>query len=54
MELVLGILCYLGIIVLVSLEVAAITIWVYVIAMMSYHACGKIGEYIERKFKGWL
>lgn len=53
MELVSMILGFLGAMALISLVVALITIWVYVIVGVTYHICERIREYIERKFRRW-
>ena len=48
------ILSCFGVIVVILLAVAVIVVWVYVISVVTYRVCEKIGEYIERKFKGWF
>lgn len=53
MELVLEVLSFLGIIVLISLVVAVVAVWVYVISALTYRICERIGEYIERRFRRW-
>ena len=53
MELVSMILGFLGALVIISLGVAFITVWVYVITAVTYRICERIREYIERKFRKW-